>query len=97
MNRLLLLFLLLAPVRLLAGEDAWKPASTWVFAVGVLNYDDPGLTTYPDEGRVDAILLDTFRKRGVPDDRIVLQTFDFFVRREEFGMAKTRSSVRERL
>lgn len=56
---------------LLAQRPAWEPAKTWVFAVGVLNFDDPRLATWPDEGRVDAVMIEAYRERGVPEDQIV--------------------------
>lgn len=54
-----------------AADSAWNPAHTWVFAVGVLNFDAQGLATWPDEGRVDAVMIEALKKRGVPDGRIV--------------------------
>jgi hypothetical protein len=66
---LLLWFLALVPLR--AERPVWHPEKTWVFAVGVLNFDNPSLTTWPDEGRVDAVMLDAYRERGVPADRIL--------------------------
>lgn len=71
MRRLVLLFWLLAPSVVAAEEAAWQPETTWVFAVGVLQFDDPALATWPNEGRVDAVMLDAFRRRGVPDKQIV--------------------------
>lgn len=58
----------LAPLR--AESPVWHPAKTWVFAVGVLNFDNPKLTTWPDEGRVDQVMIDAYRERGVPDAQI---------------------------
>jgi hypothetical protein len=69
--RNLALLIALGPSTLWAGDPVWEPAKTWVFAVGVLNYDDPGLQGWPDEGRVDARLLETLKKRGVPQEQIV--------------------------
>lgn len=54
-----------------AMETAWNPTRTWVFAVGVLNFDTKGLATWPDEGRVDAKMIDVYRARGVPAEQIV--------------------------
>jgi hypothetical protein len=61
---------LLAAVPAWADAPVWEPARTWVFAVGVLNFDS-ALHGWPDEGRVDAILLETLRKRGVPEEQIL--------------------------
>ncbi len=55
----------------LVAEEVWQPEKTWVFAVGVLAYEDSSLATWPDEGRVDARMIAAFQKRGVPEDRIV--------------------------
>ena len=54
-----------------AADSAWQPAHTWIFAVGVLNFDVKGLATWPDEGRVDAKMIEAFRARGVPAEHIV--------------------------
>lgn len=54
-----------------ARGPVWNPARTWVFAVGVLNFDDPSLATWPDEGRVDARMIEVYRQRGVPEDHIL--------------------------
>jgi len=54
-----------------AAEPVWQPEKTWVFAVGVLNFDTKGLATWPDAGRVDAEMIDAFKKRGVREERIV--------------------------
>jgi len=66
---LLVWWLALAP--LLAQSPVWDPGKTWVFAVGVLNFDNPKLTTWPDEGRVDQVMIDAYRERGVPEEQIV--------------------------
>jgi hypothetical protein len=55
----------------MAGTPIWEPATTWVFAVGVLQFDSPDLQTYPEEGRVDAVMIEALKQRGVPDGHIV--------------------------
>lgn len=70
MFRLAIICCLVCTGALSAERPAWEPAKTWVFAVGVLKFDDPKLRSYPDEGRVDAVLIETLRKRGVAEDRI---------------------------
>lgn len=55
----------------LVAQDAWQPKQTWVFAVGVLAFADKKLATWPDEGRVDAVMIDAYKKRGIADDHIV--------------------------
>jgi hypothetical protein len=69
--RTFLLSILCVCGSLSAAETVWQPARTWVFAVGVLNFDTKGLATWPDEGRVDAKMIDAFRARGVPEGHIV--------------------------
>lgn len=68
--RTVLLAALLAATPLLA-QEAWDPAKTRVFAVGVLSFQDKKLGTWPDEGRVDAVMIDALKKRGVPEANIV--------------------------
>lgn len=55
------------------AEDrpAWNLTKTWVFAVGVIQFDDPSVTSWPDEGRVDAELIQTLVERGVPTNQIL--------------------------
>ncbi len=45
------------------------PARTWVFAVSVTEYRDPTYTSLPTHADTD--LIRQFRRRGVPEDRIV--------------------------
>ena len=54
-----------------AGQAVWQPERTWVFAVGVLKFDNAGVATYPDAGRVDAEMIAAMHKRGVPADHIL--------------------------
>lgn len=78
MKRLLLLCLVLViSTRLPAERPAWEPEKTWVFAVGVLKFDNSGLATWPDEGRVDAEMIRALEKRGVPQDHVL------FIKNEE--------------
>ena len=49
-----------------AERPVWDPESTWVFAVGVLKFDNSNLATWPDEGRADADMIRALQKRGVP-------------------------------
>ena len=56
---------------LLAQDPAWDPAKTRVFAVGILNFQDDKLATWPDEGRVDANMIAALKKRGVTEDKLV--------------------------
>ena len=54
-----------------AEHAVWDPARTWVFAVGVLQFDDRAVAGYPDKGRADAEMIGAMQKRGVPSDHIV--------------------------
>lgn len=54
-----------------AEHAAWQPAKTWVFAVGVLKFDNSSLATWPDEGRADAEMIQIMQKRGVPADHVL--------------------------
>lgn len=47
----------------------WQPEKTWVFVIGVLEYGDPN-AGFPKEHRQDLELVDTLKKRGVPDSNI---------------------------
>lgn len=53
-------------------QEMWRPEKTWVFAVGVLEWKDSTMwSPFPKENRRDAELVEEFRKRGVPAERIV--------------------------
>ena len=71
MKRIILLLCLLLARDARADHPVWQPGRTWVFAVGVLEFDDPAVASYPDEGRVDAEMIAALRKRGVPQDQIL--------------------------
>ena len=52
----------------------WQPDTTWVFAVGLLEWEDPEfLPSFPEAvaGRFDARLVEFFQAQGVPDEQIV--------------------------
>ncbi len=52
----------------------WQPQTTWIFAVGLLEWEDPEfLTSFPEAvaGRFDARLVEFFQAQGVPDEQIV--------------------------
>lgn len=55
-----------------ARAPGWDPARTWVFAVGLLEWQDS--ETFPGfdkKDRRDRQLVELFRKRGVPEGQIV--------------------------
>lgn len=63
-----MLALLTAP---LCANAEWEPSRTWVFAVGVLEYDAKKLYgAFPKAGRRDQVLMDTLHARGVPKANI---------------------------
>lgn len=75
------------------AEAVWNPTATWVFAVGVLEFEEQGLSGWPNEGRKDAELIALWKSRGVPSEQIVFlqnrdarinairRQFDQFVRK----------------
>jgi len=67
-----LLFICLVTVSARAvPTESWDPKTTWVFAVGVIRFDDPAIESYPQKGRVDAQMIAAFKRRGVPEDHVV--------------------------
>lgn len=55
----------------LAESGALDPARTWVFAAGLIEWEDPDITTFTDEDRADETLIAALKARGVPEDHIV--------------------------
>lgn len=56
------------------AEVDWQPDRTWVFAVGVLKWQDPEVwrgMANAEKNRRDVELVQHFQKAGVPKDRIV--------------------------
>ena len=54
-----------------AGRD-WQPKRTWVFAVGILEFQHRDLfDSFPEKNRRDAQLVEFFRQQGVPDSQIL--------------------------
>lgn len=50
----------------------WNPARTWVFAVGILEWEQTdSWDSFPKEGRKDAELVEFFKQAGVPRDQIL--------------------------
>jgi len=57
---------------MLHAELDWNPARTFVFVVGVLEWaDKENFDSFPKENRRDALLVDQFRKAGVPAEQLV--------------------------
>jgi hypothetical protein len=71
-HAVVLALLAMACVRGVAAGEAWEPARTWVFMVGVLEFQDAvGYPPFPKEGRLDTRLLQVLKRRGVPDEQVV--------------------------
>ena len=49
---------------------AWEPGKTWALLIGVLEWEKPGLASFPKPGRQDRVLEKTLRARGVPDTQV---------------------------
>lgn len=50
----------------------WQPQNTWLFVVGALHWKHPKIYgSFPVKNRRDAALVDFFRGRGIPRDRVV--------------------------
>ena len=71
MKRLVLILVFAGLCLSRAEQIAWQPGKTWVFAVGVLKFDDSSLESWPDKGREDAVMIAAMQKRGVPADHIL--------------------------
>ena len=70
----------------------WQPASTWVVAVGVLQWPKvANLSAFPKKGRRDTELVEHFRSRGVPADHIQ------FLKDEQATLANIRTTLRSHL
>jgi hypothetical protein len=53
------------------GRD-WQPQRTWVFVVGVLQWQHRDMfDSFPQKNRRDAQLVEYFRQQGVPEEQIV--------------------------
>lgn len=52
--------------------SSWDPRHTWVFMVGLVDWKNKdSFDSFPAENRKDTVLLDTFKKRGVPPSQMV--------------------------
>ncbi|HEV7402822.1 MAG TPA: Tudor-knot domain-containing protein [Chthoniobacteraceae bacterium] len=84
--RALLLWLVVA-VSASAEAPAWQPRKTWVFAVGILTFEGARLHGWPEKGRMDEVMLDAMRQRGVAADHIV------FLKNEQATLAQLRAGL----
>ena len=67
-------FCSLFSVGVLRAELDWRPERTWVFAVGVLEWQDPQVwhgMANAKPNRRDLELIQHFRKSGISEDRVV--------------------------
>lgn len=56
-----------------AADADWRPAKTWVFIVGLLEWKHPDfLRSFPKTGRRDTLLAELFKENGVPAEQILL-------------------------
>ena len=65
-----------------AEQVFWQPDKTWVFAVGVTDFDDPSVQSWTEEGRADVRLVSALEKRGVAQKQIL------FIKDEQATHAK---------
>lgn len=69
---MLLCSLLLASVPSYAAVPGWNPARTWVFVVGLLEWQDSeSFESFPQDNRRDRLLVQQFKQAGVPSSNIV--------------------------
>jgi len=66
MSRVLLPLLLLAFATTARAEALFEAKSTYAVVAGVLEWKDPGLSSFPKEDRKDQELFETLAKLGVP-------------------------------
>ena len=55
-----------------AAARSWNPARTWVYFVGLLEWNDSAkFASFPQKNRRDEMLLNVLRQSGVPENQIV--------------------------
>lgn len=55
-----------------ARERDWQPQHTWVYVVGVLQWEHRDMfNSFPQTNRRDAQFVEFFRQQGVPDEQII--------------------------
>ncbi len=67
---ILLLLVVLCFSNYTFSED-WTPSKTVAVVVGILEWDDSELTTYPTENREDKKFYELLKTRGVPESQII--------------------------
>jgi hypothetical protein len=68
---LLAILLAMAPGPLEAAPAAWQPEKTHALLVGILEWQDAGLSSFPKKNRRDRELQQVLEDAGVPRDHIV--------------------------
>ena len=58
--------------RAMSRSESWDPKTTWVLVVGVLEWKDPGLTSFSKVDRRDQAFYDLLAARGVPESQRTL-------------------------
>lgn len=66
----LALLLVTAPLRAVA-EPAWQPKQTYALMIGILEWKDRSLASFPKQNRQDRALERALKANGVPADHIV--------------------------
>jgi hypothetical protein len=69
-NSLLLIFAIFCFSNFVRSED-WQPSKTVAVIIGILEWDDTSLTTYPTENREDKKFYELLKTRGVPESQII--------------------------
>jgi hypothetical protein len=68
----LLALMVCTTVQNIFAQGVWEPQRTWVFFVGLLEWQDSeSLPSFPQKNRRDEILLNVLRQRGIPESQIV--------------------------
>ena len=63
---------LLCLTQFVAAQAAWNPQRTWVFCVGLLEWQDSeSFGSFPKENRRDETLIKVLKERGVPANQVV--------------------------
>jgi hypothetical protein len=66
------LFLITFSFSLANAQNQWNPNKTWVFFVGLLEWQDSeSLPSFPQKNRRDKILFDLLKKSGVPANQMM--------------------------
>lgn len=84
----LLLVLALSSVARAQEAPAWDPSRTWVVSASVTAWKDKSLATFT-AARLDDAMIDTFKKRGVPESHVV------YLRDDKATLEAMRAALKE--